>query len=243
VPKTITNYRVISSKITKAFSNQNIDIKTDTQYVQFKKYVKYDKNRILQHIKSIYQEKYPFLDIEKISIEPTSYLDLDGFSIDEIVINDNIIKKNRNTFHIFFKNDKKRKRAFFRYKIDATIKVVVSNKNILKDETINNSNTKLKKITFKNLYNTPITTKNIGKLSAKKYIPANKIIFDTLAQRTPEVTKRGIVMARYIDNGLSVEFETTALDTGFINQTVRVKDNNGKIYRAKILGKGLVEIQ
>jgi flagella basal body P-ring formation protein FlgA len=207
------------------------------------KHIHYDKKVILDSLKRAYNMEYPFLNILNITVKPTNYSDIRDFKIDKIDIRKNILKKNKNTFSVYFKRENKTKRIFFKYKVNATLNILVATKNILKDEIISTRNTKIKMIAFRSLYTLPMSIKDLGKVSSKKYITKNSTISSTLIQIIPDIRRRDLVVAKYLDGMLSVELEVVALDTGFIGQMIRVKDKKKKIYKVKIIDKGVVRIR
>jgi len=158
-------------------------------------------------ITKIYKTTYPTIKIDKIILKNNNHKITN--------IDTSLINPKRASGSIKVGN------YFVFYKIDATIKVLKSSKIINKNEAINNYNSTLQTIKFKNFYSYPLTT--YPHKIAKFYIPKNKIIYGYMVT-TPNTINRGEninVISK--SGGIEISFEAIALQNGKVGDKIKVK--------------------
>jgi len=173
---------------------------------------------IENNIAKIYKQTYPTIKIEKIIIH--NYKNQKITSIDTSMINPKKESGNIkvNNFYIF-------------YKIKAKLKVLKSTQTITKNEQLNNTNTILEYITFKNFYSYPLT--HYSNKVAKMYIPKRKIIYEYMVT-TPNIINIGKTITIISKSGgIEVTFQAKALQNGKVGDTIKVKKDN-QIFFVKI---------
>ena len=183
---------------------------------------------IEKKIETIYKSFYPSIKIKKISLH--SYRPYKKiYNIDTSTINP---KKYTGVVRI-------NNQFFIHYKIDATIKVIVSTTIIHKNDLIDYSNSELKEIKFKNFYSYPLL--EYKEFASKMYIPKNKIIYEYMVQKPFLIKKYEKIQVISKSGGIELMLEAIALQNGRKGELIKVKIGK-KIYKIKIIDKNLGEL-
>jgi len=186
---------------------------------------------IENNITSVYKQAFPTIQIDKVILK---YYGKKPTKIDFI-----------NTLSINPKNPrgivKLNNYKFVYYKLLAKIKVLKSTKIINKNDLVDNTNSKIVQIPLKNLYKIPLT-KIPKNSSAKFYIPKDKIIYDYMIAVPNAVQRNSQITVISENGGISISFSATALQNGKAGETIKVRDDNNKIYKVKIDKNGNGEL-
>ena len=163
---------------------------------------------IEDNISKIYKETYPNIKIENITIKNNNFKKITN--IDTSHINP---KKTSGTIKV--------NNSYIFYKINAKIKVLKSTQIINKNEAINNSNSILKWIKFKNFYAYPLT--HYTNKIAKMYIPRGKIIYEYMLQEKNLITKGQTINIISKSGGIEIIFKAIAMQNGKSGDKIKVK--------------------
>lgn len=181
-------------------------------------------------LESFFLSKYPTLQIQNIYIKYNKFFDCkEPYSIDSI--------PNAKSGSMIVSQGGKR--HFFRYDVDAKIKRYVSLTDIKKGDELNLSNTDYKYIAFEDLHKKYIN--RLDNYVAKYNILRDKEITHYMVKPKPAVVQNKTVKCRYKQGNIVIEFEATPLSDGIVGQEIRVR-RGFENYKAKVIGKNLVEI-
>ncbi len=247
VSNTLSTFKVpsleIISKIKNYISLQIIDKSGGIVVLDKQCNIKYHKKEIFQALKKIFQTKYKNIKIIKLNIKPINSFpqDFSNFYFEKIIVKPNNIRKKSGNFIVVYKNNSEKIiRIFFRYKIDAKIylfkaKHNISNGKILSQndyEKVMSSFDKIPLNFVDNLKNNFYITKN--------FIKKGSVITKYMIKINPLIHKKDIVRTIIKDGNLQIEFFSKALQEGNKGDIIKTVGKNGKIYKVKIIDKGLV---
>lgn len=245
IPNGIDQYKVLAKDIQKKFSAHGLDVAlSPSGIVTFILEKRTVFPNLERQIASRYEQRYRSLDfqIQSIHISPSNNSDITGYQLVELNFHDNLLKRNNGSFSAVYEREGQQKKLFFRYEIEATLTVLRSLDTIYNDQLISPSSYKSERIAFDHLYHMPATPKQLQNMRTKKYISKNRIITAKDLELMPDIIEDSKIMAVYNESGIQLETEATALDDGYIGDTIRIKSNN-KTFRATIIENGKVEIK
>jgi len=230
-------YKLVDSLNTMGISIKHPPFST----VTFEKKANLDLLTLKKELKKLYLQRYPTMQIKKISIFPTSLHSEDFVfksSKCRLGFSKSMLKRNKGTFSVRCG----KKNYFFRFHIDATLDVYKANLKIKKDKTINPKATRKETIIFKTLYSLPIY--NLKKeVMAKQNIREDEIITLSMITPVPAVKKAEVVSCFIQDGAVRIEFSAKALQNGYIGDEITLKREDGRTIKGVILRKNLVEIR
>ena len=209
-------------------------------------YIKYQKKDIKIALEEAFKKRYKSIKIIQLKITPINSFpkDFDNYLFDKIEIKKAKLRKKSGNFIVIYKNSKdKRVRIFFRYTLLAKIELFKAKHNIQSGKILSQNDFEKVKVYFDKIpINFSENLKN-GKFISKNYIRKGSIITDYMLKRVTLVRKKDTLRSIIKDGSLQIEFFSKALQDGNKGDIIKTIGNNGKIYRAKIVGKGLVVIQ
>ncbi|WP_457592713.1 flagellar basal body P-ring formation chaperone FlgA [Hydrogenimonas sp.] len=188
-----------------------------------------------------YQKRYPTLIIRHITIEPTGSK-LYGFTLEAgstIRLPESSLRKKSGTFVV----RRGKKRDYFRYEIEGTIKVYKANHQIKKDKMIDSNNVHTETIPFEKFYAPPVTDVGNGRYIAKQNIAGGKVLTKANVGPLPAVLKGSRVQCFYKEGPVVIEFDAEALQNGYIGDTVLIKKGGGKVLRGTVVESKRVELK
>jgi flagella basal body P-ring formation protein FlgA len=200
----------------------------DFAHVEFT--LKMQKGCLKNDIKNHFSLLYPNIAIENIFIKQNG-----AFDCDEKYVIEEIPNRSSGSF-IVVQNDK---RLFFRYDVQATIPRYVANTDIERGETLHPNNVVLKATAFDDLHKEYLH--DLDEKVAKYRILKDRIITQNMVKDKPLVVQNKTVKCRYKQGNVVIEFEATPMSDGVLGEEIRVKKDLDT-YRAKVIGKNLVEI-
>ncbi|WP_457596154.1 flagellar basal body P-ring formation chaperone FlgA [Hydrogenimonas sp.] len=192
-------------------------------------------------IKARFIEHYPTLSIERIHLEPTSKKE--RFDFDEatcrIRLSKGVLQRANGTLAVKCG----RCAHFLKYRIEGKIGLYKARHQIKKDKIVASDALERVEIPFTTLRRRPLTQIGEKRYIARRNIQAGKIVTTEMVAPIPEVRKHDRVRCVYRDEGLFVEFDATALQNGYIGDSVTVKRGDGRTLRGVVTGKKSVEIR
>jgi len=183
-----------------------------------------------------YQQPEKSLFIEKI---PKKF---QNYHIDTIFLSHASLKRNRGTFSILYTNGKKNKKRFFKFHLNATIGVYISQRNIKRAQPINSNYVSYAEIPFKNIPTPPITQKYFYDYETKRSIKSDKIITINDVRRILDIKRDTLVDATIHDGAVVLTFKVKSIEEGNIGDIIRVKRGHYKKFNALITSKNSVDI-
>jgi len=209
-------------------------------------YIKYEKNKIKQALKNAFKKKYKSIKIAKLQITPISSFpnDFDSYIYDRINIKEHKLRKKSGSFIALYKNSiGKKVRIFFKYNILAKISLFKAKHNIRSGKILSQNDFEKNEVNFDKIPLNFIKDLKSGAYIAKNYIRKGAVITKYMIKKATLVKKKDTLRSIIKDGNLQVEFFSKALEDGNLGDIIKTIGNNGKIYKAKIVGKGLVVIQ
>ncbi len=199
------------------------------------------KDKIIDYLHKRFINFYPTMVINSIKIIPNNSID-SGFSLKKIYFSKNSLKRERGNFSAIYIKNNREKRIYFKYEIDAKVKVYVANTPL-------KSGTKLEKdffdttfIKFTNFYDTPVI--HLNGLELKISIPSGKILTKRMVRKIPDIHRGDIITAKAVDGKVVVYLPVKSLQDGSKGEVIRVKrENSNKILKGIILSNNKVLIK
>ncbi len=209
-------------------------------------YIKYQKRDIKEALKKVFKKRYKNIKIKQLKITPINSFpnNFSSYRFDRIEIKNHNLRKKSGNFIVVYKNsDKKRVRLFFRYKILAKIALFKAKHNIQSGKILSQNDFEKDVVNFDKIPLNFIKDLKSGVYRTKNYIKKDTILTKYMVKRVTLVRKRDTLRTIIKDGNLQIEFFSKALQDGDKGDIIKTVGKNGKIYRAKIVGKGLVVIQ
>jgi len=222
--KYITLFFILFSFSLEASTTQNALIKTAIQ------------NKFL--------EIYPSLSISEITIKPLGKMPkkFQNYHIETIYLSHASLKRNHGTFSVLYANNTKKKKRFFKFHLDATIGLYVSQRNMKRAQTLNSHYLTYTQLTFKNLPTRPITQEYFYDYETKRSIKAGKIVTINDVRRILDIKRGTLINATLYDGGVALTFKVKAIEEGNVGDIIKVKRGHYKKFNALITSKNSVDI-
>ncbi|WP_457746930.1 flagellar basal body P-ring formation chaperone FlgA [Sulfurimonas sp.] len=208
-------------------------------YIQFNKKSPIDKSKIINAIKTYYTKTYPYIKIEKITVEPNSYLSKlpKEYTIE---FRRNAYLSNKNMLDIKTYENKK---IFFKYNIKAYVTVLFARKEIKKSQELSRLNVKKKSIILEKFKAMPLVEITRGKYQAKHRIK-NATVVTQRDVTGLELVKRGSnVTVTLNEPHINITFLAKALKSAHLGETIHVIQKNGKKIEVLVTGKNRAEVK
>ena len=208
--------------------------------------VRYYKKEIKKALVNVFKKRYNDIKIAKLSISPINSFpnDFGDYTFDKISVKEYNLRKKDGTFVVIYKNAKARElRIFFRYTILAKIFLFKAKHNIRSGKILFRNDFEKKESVFGKIPLKIVKDLKSGAYRAKNYIRKGAVITKYMIKKITLVRKKDMLLSVIKDGNLQIEFYSKALQDGNMGDIIKTVGNNGKIYKAKIIGKGLVVIQ
>ncbi len=250
IPEGLENYKIPSIDII-TFIKKRINLSIIDEsggIVTFDKqcFVNYDKKKIVTVLKKKFQDKYKTLKIQNILIKPINSFpkNFKNYNIKNLMITDQNLRKSNGNFIVLYKNKKDRiSRIYFRFKIIAKITLFKAKNNITNGKILSQKNCERVAARFDKIPMNFIDLKSLDGYISRNYIRKGQILTAFLIKKKKLIQKRDSVTAIIQSGGLQLEFTAKALNSGNKNEYIQVINSSGKVFRVKIIGRGLVKVQ
>ena len=249
IKKDIFIYRIPNKK-NKIFINSNriaekfkqYGIKINKKGIRRVKFIRISPDICLEcigdYIAEEFQNFYPILDIEKVFIYPKNAIEL--FPEDySIIFKSSNLKKSEGYFYI--ESDRKQK-VHFKYKIKAYLMVIKSAERIKRGTIIDHENTYSQFIEFERFRHNYVTENQLGGIIAKSYIPKDRELTTRQIAKIKLIKRNQYVRGFLRDGVVYIEVEVKALQSGGVDDIIRIETPEGTKLRAKIISGKLVKI-
>jgi flagella basal body P-ring formation protein FlgA len=195
-------------------------------------------------IQNKFLEYYPNLTIQHLDIKPLGRTpkNFDTYRVEKITISQASLKRNHGTLSVLYTSPRKKKKRFFKFKLDATLPVYISSRYIKKNHPIDENYVQLQEITFKNFSSKPIDAHFLYDYESKRSIKEGKIITIHDVRRILDVKRGQMVDATIYDGNVILTFKVKTIEEGNIGDIIKVKRGHYKKLKAQIISKTSVDI-
>ncbi len=213
-------------------------------FLLFFNYIYANEEEIITKLKNEFLNANENLEIESIDLKVSTKVDMSELHLKEVQINKPTLRRDIGTFKVIFEKDGKEQSVFYRYKIVAKVPVVIVNKDLKKGSLIYEDDIVEDKINFKYtpyeyITNKEILQKSILKSNVKSGNPITKNMVNIIS----DVKKGSSVLAILKEGAITINFEATALNDGYIGGNIKIRNSNGVVFNGKITSKHRVEIE
>ncbi len=239
LPKNRTRYMVSSLKITSKFRLHDINITDLTNGVVIFKKCKIPINlkKIKMLLSEKFKERFPHIKIKSLSIFPFSPLSpkLSLFTIQRLDFKRDYLKRAVGTFGVWLKKGKITKQIYLKYNIDASIVVFKANYNLRNDKILQNDDYTKTRVKLDRLPYGILRGKLGGKYIVRGYIRRGMILSMNHFRVKKDILKGEYIKAILKDENLVLEIDAHLMNDANIGDTVSIKTDAGKIFKAKIV--------
>lgn len=244
----VTLFKIDGNKYTKKVKAKKVitllekhgfeNIQSSTNYIQFTKRSPIDTSKIKAYIRNLYQEKYPSININAITIQPRGY-------ITHIPKEYEVFMQKKS--HLSYDGTLSiktldKKRIFFNYIVDAKIDIYQSKKTIGRNQKISLFNTVKKNIQFDKFRAMPINSKHMNTTQSKRKLKVDSIITLRDVETLNLVKKGSNVSVTFNDKNINISFAAKALQNGKLNDIISVQKRNKKRLKVRVVAQNRVEI-
>ena len=187
----------------------------------------------------MYQEKYPKIAIESISVMPRGYMK----SLPKSYKTHMPKKAHLSNKGIINIKTPEHKKLFFDYLIEAKIYVYLSRKNMKRGERVSTLTTTKKGIYLDKLRALPISMEQINTTQLKHHVKQDYIITLRDVEMLNIIKKGSHVNISLKNNNINISFSAKALQNAKLNDIITVQKNNGKRIHVIVTGKNRAEIR
>ena len=242
IPKTKSTFTVPSLHVKSEFEKHGYSVvDSKTGVITFERFCNMagKKDEIAQALLEKFEKKYPCMisDLPEITLNTPLPYNFKSYSLIKIDIKDSVLRRRKGSFKALFKTPTSEKKIYFKFVIDATVEVFKAKHKLFNDKILSNDDFEKMTIKIDKLPLKAITCTMPKNLMTKNYVSANSILTMNKFEKKKNVL-RGDKLHAYIREGmLVIESEATALQDGNIDDTIQIKTDNGKLFRAKLISK------
>ena len=195
-------------------------------------------------VENKYLELYPTLSISSLTLKPLGIMprNFANYQLEKITLSAASLKRNTGTFSVLYSNTKKKKKRFFKFKLDATIGVYVSQRYIKKDRIIDDNYVTFQEVAFEKFRARPIDEHYFYNYESKRSIKKGKIITVNDLRRIIDIKRGDTLDATLVDEAVQLTFKVKAVEEGNIGDIIKVKRGHYKKFKAQITSKNTVDI-
>ncbi len=248
IPKDRVHYTVPTSQIIAAFLDKNITVIDTTEgVVIFKRHCRMmgQEDVLSAAFLEKFQELFPFVKVEKkphIFVRTSLPPDFGRYKLLSVQIQDSVMIKSRGTFSAIFKRGNKDRKFYINYDIDASVDVFKAKHNLLNGKILDTDDYEQVTIGLDSFSSRTIVEKVPSNLMVKGYVKEGQILMENFFEEKQDVSKRESIKAYLKEGALIIEVHATLLEDGNIGDIVKIKTEQGKVLKAKILSSTKVLI-
>ncbi|MDR2034508.1 MAG: flagellar basal body P-ring formation chaperone FlgA [Helicobacteraceae bacterium] len=232
------------NKLKRIFDERNISIDSQAAIVTFYYSSSVDYEIIKERVKERFIDAYPTIIINEINVKPLSFSDIGALEIVQIDISQNALRGNKGSLTVWFGSENsKAKRAFFSFEIDANFRVLQATKQIARGTILTQDNVKEILIAFDRVGSSPIDKSSLGKIAAKNRLNKGDMITERSIALIPDVRKNAQIATELVRNGIKISFIGIVQKDADIGELVTIKDQNKRVFTARIISKELARIE
>ncbi len=245
-PRHVNKHTIQSSVLIERFKEYNISVATNKEgVVELIRDLQIDMEKIKERVKEEMLSRYGRFDIKvaDISLELSSFNEIDGYEINEVLFGKNEAKKSSGTFGVIFKNrEGKIKRLYMKYSIDATLLVLKAKDAMYNGVPLSAKNSELKRVKFDKFPFELATTDMFEKYETKAYLTKNSIIYTNQLKPLLAIKRGNKVTVVMYEGSISLTSQGVAKESGGIGELITIEMNKKRV-SAKVIGKDTVEVK
>ncbi|MDR2639667.1 MAG: flagellar basal body P-ring formation chaperone FlgA [Helicobacteraceae bacterium] len=232
------------NRLKRMFAEHNIAIDSPHPIITFYYSRDIDMELIKEALIDRFTEAYPSININDIKIKPLSFSDIDNLTIAQVDISQNALRRSKGSFAVWFgANDAKVRRLFFSFEIEANLRLLQAAKQIERGTILSGENLIEVFADFDRMSSKPIDRSAFGKIAAKSRLNKGDIITDRSVVPLPDIRKNAQIMTELISNGVKISFIGVAQNDADIGELVRIKDQNKRVFTARVISKELARVE
>ncbi len=121
--------------------------------------------------------------------------------------------------------------------------VLVANRSLRKNEILNKSDFSLKSKEVSSLRFSPISSFDmLENYRCRLKISEKSILQNGMIEKIPDIEIGDRVEALFINNSVTIGFSATSRSEGYVGNIIKVKSDDQKIYKAKVINNTTVKI-
>lgn len=240
IPDEKTHFRIESEVIAKTFELNGIELNTSNiRYVTFIKKSPADFRRLSDQLQLMLIRHYPGIEIKSLHVSAHNYISTIPENA-KAVVDRNFYNNPEGTFYIIDKNGLRR---YLNYRVDATLPLLYTSKDISRKDSLTGFNSVVRNSPFVSFRDEPLLGLPDQMSRFRGSLKAGKIILAKNIEPIPLVQKGEKIVAT-IKNGIVViEIGAVAVQEGALYDIITVQKNDGKRVKAKVIGERRVELQ
>ncbi|WP_229238486.1 flagellar basal body P-ring formation chaperone FlgA [Campylobacter volucris] len=191
-----------------------------------------------------FKTNYPQIEIISLELNTQSSLPEDFNQYVFLKLGNHNFEKADGFIKAEFKTPEQfKKNIFFKYFLKAKLEVLQSTRPISRNENLNPASFKIVKIPFDKVPSGILKKDEIANLIAKSNIRENMILKYNMFKTKTLIQRNDSVYGVMKDGDLSMIIELKAMQSGNLNQRIRLKNKEGKVVHGKVISKNYVEIK
>ena len=230
-----------SKRLIKIFESHDLSLKDNSRgIVHFERTSDIDLEPIKKKIEEYYLAHYPNMHINTIELDPNN-------TITHLPKKHTLSFKTNAHQHshssLQLTSSESKERYFISYTVQATIKVFKASHNINRGKILTYIDLKHTNEPFKRFTGTPLQRIDKSTVRLKKRLQKGKIIYEHDVEALPSVLKNKPVYVRLTNGNVHLEFQAKSLQDGKIGDMISIQKKDKTRFKAKVVGKNLVEIE
>lgn len=191
-----------------------------------------------------FKTNYPQIEIISLELNTQSSLPEDFNQYVFLKLGNHNFEKADGFIKAEFKTPEQfKKNIFFKYFLKAKLEVLQSTRPISRNENLSPASFKMVKIPFDKVPSGILKKDEIANLIAKSNIRENMILKYNMFKTKTLIQRNDSVYGVMKDGDLSMIIELKAMQSGNLNQRIRLKNKEGKVVHGKVISKNYVEIK
>ncbi len=208
------------------------------------KSVSVDLSELNFEVLKAYKNEYQGINIKNLSLEQASSAQAKQLKLLRVELSQNALKQSYGMFSAIYSDESNREvRIYFRFKIFADVEVVKATRDIIRDKKIESGDIEVGLAAFERNVCRSVSRDGVVGMSARRFIKAGNTITKDDVSQPFLVNRNSTVVVAIREGELEVEFEATAMEDGAMGQLINVKNKNGKVYKAEVVGLSSVSIK
>ncbi len=206
--------------------------------------VSHEFGALEQAVREAFEEMYAGIAIEQIVLAPQSVLPADFKDYSLMSVRLGNVRSASGTFSVVFSDARGLRRNFyFRFHITATLSGFKAKHNLPNGKILTLGDIEPVQFVLETLPSPPLQEMKPDTLVARQHIREGTLLLERQFDQRLLVTRRSAVEALMEDGGLVVSVRAQALEGGNEGDMIRIRTNEGRLFKAKILSKNRVIIK
>lgn len=240
IPEDKTHFRIESEIIAKTFELNGVELNTSkTRYVTFVKKSPANFTRLSEQLQLMLLRHYPGIEIKSLNVSSSTYLSKIPENA-KAIVERNFYNDPEGTFYIIDENGLRR---YLNYRVDATLPLLFTSKDVDRKETLSGFNTLLHSSPFVHFRDEPLLALPDQMSRFRGSLKAGKMILAKNIEPLPLVLKGEKIVATVKNGIVVVEIGAEAVQEGALYDIITIQKNDGKRVKAKVIGEKRVELQ